>query len=139
MADTPKPVRQKYTAYQAALLLLFLGWFATAAAGACLPLVHLSAGSSTDAYIHTPASHAGGNGDLGDACCVSSSDARHPPLPVQRDSAAEPKPAALPASETIEQVDAVPTSWRASLSSDATLSRPPFYLLYKRLLVHPFS
>lgn len=138
-AKTPKPVKQKYTAHQAVLLLLFLGWFATAAAGACFPYVPLSVVSGAGPDIHTHAHHAGNAGDIGDACCVSSSDARHPPLLTQWGPSAEPKPVALLAPAALQQVDAAPASWRVPLNIDTAFSHPPFYLLYKRLLVSFFA
>lgn len=137
-AKTSKPARQKYAAHQAVLLLL-LGWFATAAAGACLPYISLSVESGTGPDIHIHAYHAGNADDTADACCVSSSDARHPPLLAQWGSSAEPKPAALPAPAVPQHVDAVPASWRVPSNIDTAFSHPPFYLLYSRLLIPSFS
>lgn len=134
-----KPARQKHAAHQAVLLLLLLGWFATVAAGACLPNISLSVEFGTGPDIHTHAYHTGNADGVGDACCVSSSDARHPPLLAQWGPSAEPKPVVLFASAVSQDVDAVPVSWRVPLNVDAAVSHPPFYLLYSRLLIPSFS
>lgn len=138
-ARTLKPERQKHAAHQVALLLLFLGWFATAAAGACLPYIPLGVESGTGPDIHTHAYPAGNADDAGDACCVSSSDARNPPLLAQWGPSPEPKPVTLPAAAVSRHVDAVPVSWRVPLNIDTAVSHPPFYLLYSRLLIPSFS
>lgn len=138
-AKTLKPARQKYAAHQAVLLLLLLGWFATVAAGACLPHIALSAESGTGPDIYTHAYHAGNADDVSDACCVASSDARHPPLLAQWAPSAEPKPVALPAPTVSLHVDTAPASWRVPLSIDTAVFHPPFYLLYSRLLIPSFS
>lgn len=137
-AMTSKPARQKYAAHQAVLFLL-LGWFATAAAGACFPYISLSVESGTGPDIYTHAYDSGNADDVVDACCVSSSDARHPPLLAQWGPSAEPKPVALPAPAVSRHVDAAPVSWRVPLNVDAAVSHPPFYLLYSRLLIPSFS
>jgi hypothetical protein len=138
-AKTLKPARQKYAAEQAVLLLLFLGWFATAAAGACLPYISWSAESGAGPDIHIHTYHAGNADDIADACCVLSSDARHPLLLAQWGSSAEPKPVALPAPAVPQHVDAAPASWRVPLNIDTAVSHPPFYLLYSRLLIPSYS
>ena len=138
-AETLKPARQKYAAHQAALLLLLLGWFATAAAGACLPYISWSDESGTGPDIHTHAYHAGNADDIADACCVSSSDVRHPSLLAQWGPSADPKPVALLAPAVPQHVDAAPASWRVLSNIDTAVSHPPFYLLYSRLLIPSFS
>jgi hypothetical protein len=129
---------QRRTARRMAYVLLCLAWFATAATGACLPHAHSSV-SDPGLDRHELAGHVGGTGDVNDACCLLTEDARSQPAFVAGSSPAKPKPTALPARDAAVGVQPSTLATNPPASVATLFSSLPFYLLYKRLLIPAFS
>jgi hypothetical protein len=130
--------KERHAARRMAYVLLCLTWFATAVAGACLPHAHSSVSdSSLDG--HELAGHVNGTGDPDVGCCLLTDDVRSQPALVDGSSPATPKPAALPARDAAGGVEPSLLVARPPASVETLFSSPPFYLLYKRLLIPAFS
>ena len=130
---------QRRTARRMAYVLLCLAWFATAAAGACLPHAHAGGVSDSGLERHELAGHVDGTSDIDEACCLLTEDARSQPALVAGSSHAKPKPMALPARDADGGVQPSPVATNPPNSVATLFSSPPFYLLYKRLLIPAFS
>lgn len=138
VAKIHKALGQHRSARLAAFLLLFAGWFATAALGACLS--HSSANHALQPHSEmSGASAVYGAGDAENACCLSSLDGPYHPALVKAAPPADPGPAALPDLPVAPLATATPGARVVPGDIDAELNYPPFYLLYSRLLIPSFS
>lgn len=140
MAKTQKPAGQKQAARLSAFLLVFAGWFATAALGACVP----QAPGSHEIHFNADApglsaSYATGAGGADSECCISSLNGLQYPAFLKGPSPADPKPAALLDVYVAPLAAPTPGVRVVSGDTDAQFDHPPFYLLYGRLLIASFS
>jgi len=140
MVKPSRSATQKRPARHVAWLLLFLGWFATGALGACFLHVPSSAALDPASGLHELVDHTGNTDDMVDECCVLSLDAHHQPVLAVGSLPAQPEPVAvLPASNIATGfMPAVDTSMELS-DTNGAFDHIPLYLLYGRLLIPSFS
>lgn len=119
---------------------LCLGWVAASAMAACLPYVAADGPVSDHAGGHVVLEQTHGTGDVGDECCASAQHLVLAPALAAASSYADPEPpAGIGAPDATPRVGQESTAPAAPIERAASIARPPFYLLYSRLLIPHFS
>lgn len=137
---TPSKHGWKATALSAVVGILCLGWIAASAMAACLPYAAADGPVSGHSGGHALLGQTNGTGDVGDECCASAQHVVPAPALFSASSYVDPEPPA-----GIGDLEAMPHVGRqfsapaARIEAVASIARPPFYLLYSRLLIPHFS
>lgn len=114
-------------------LLLCLAWLSGIAAQTCIPDGTEGQGSGAEALVVTHLAR-----DENGQCCTIALEGVQQPLPVKRPSPTDPKVQGLPPSNVAVRLETVRGVSGLSVGRFETPGHPPFYLLYRRLLIPAF-